>query len=192
VRNTFIGYDAEVNRAGYDWFIEGSGNTFIGIVGSATTLGSLITGHRNTFINSLLENVNVAAGATDNKFDGCELTTAFNDSGTGTVRTRCTGVVSNTDRYVVSVPASGSAVFMGNLSGLVLIREMDTTGEIATFVLGPFGVGGLTFQSSTHWSFGTTPTQRWSVGNDGTNYRIYNAEAGIRRFGITRFTVPLA
>jgi hypothetical protein len=92
----------------------------------------------------------------------------------------------------ISLGAGASGLIANNVACEIAIREASLTGELAKFLLGPFGVGKLVAQSGSGWSLGTSPPSTgFSIGYDGgsNTWKLYNGSGAARAysFALTRF-----
>jgi hypothetical protein len=92
----------------------------------------------------------------------------------------------------ITLGAGASGLIANNVACEIAIREASFTGELAKFLLGPFGVGKLVAQSGSDWSLGTSPPSTgFSIGYDsGSNtWKLYNGSGAARAFSfaLTRF-----
>lgn len=134
VRNTFIGFDCEVNGTLEDWLIEGSYNSFIGCVGYSTTLGTSVVGARNSFIGCYI-NPTLAVSGAHNKFDRCEITALGSIAATA-VFEKClvAGALYNKNHDAVTVMGSSGAnatQFAGGTTNYITPALASTTESLA-------------------------------------------------------------
>lgn len=105
VRNTFIGFDCEVNGELPDWIITGDRNTFINCTGEFTASGSTLAGKRNVFVGCHFSGMQVVSESGYNRFDRCNLEVptsseqGFADTDATTEIWECVGVANKAPRY---------------------------------------------------------------------------------------------
>jgi hypothetical protein len=92
----------------------------------------------------------------------------------------------------IALGAGANGLIANNMACEIAIREASFTGELAKFLLGPFGIGTLVVQSASGWSLGTSPPSTgFSIGYDsGSNtWKLYNGSGAARSFSfaLTRF-----
>lgn len=144
VRNCFIGFDCEVNGSGYDWLVEGGGNTFITCSGAITNSGQYVSGSRNTFINCYMEGLTVDATSSNTKFDRCDLS-VLTGSGSGFVNnsttTKIDSCIGVSDSPKNSVPFGGSSAGSSIAAGETkyVVNSLSST-ESNVYI--PVGISG--------------------------------------------------
>lgn len=177
-RNTFINLHNEANdlnaTGAADYNIIGNNNTFIGCAGAATTGGQVISGNRNVFSSCLLQSVAVQPGATENRFENCQILVAFTDGGTRTTVINPDGIATANDKSTLTLtnktlvapalgtPASGT---LTNCTGLPIATGVSGLGTgVATFLATPSsanlataltnedGTGVVPFEATGSWT----------------------------------------